>query len=316
MRKRLPFIIISITIVALLVCGWTAYASTSSTNSAISTSVNGTFKSASSEAVTVTTDTGDQTVPLAKSVWVFKNDQKAQLADLHAGDQIELILNSKQQAAYVKATSSVANEPTPSPTASAAPVEPTQSPAATVVPTQTPAPTSAAPKPESSTKPASSDKNSYPDLQGFDLNVDGKHFKLHIGQSKDDKGTTYDLSVKPEDSGMIHLKGDEAAQWIQNLLASIDLKSSDAEQKIAGLLAQHYNLDANKLNVHMKTKWQQQQPQQQPPQQAPKKPGDDHDDKRKDEPKNGPKAKDDHKDERKDEHKDKDKPRGNSQHDD
>ncbi|MBA2943487.1 hypothetical protein HZF08_35020 [Paenibacillus sp. CGMCC 1.16610] len=311
MRKRLPFIIISITLVALLVCGWTAYASTS-TNSAISTSVNGTFKSASSEAVTVTTDTGDQTLPLAKSVWVFKNDQKAQLADLHAGDQIELILNSKQQAAYVKASSSVANEPTPSPTASAAPVEPTQSPAATVVPTQTPTPTSAAPKPESSTKPASADKNSYPDLQGFDLNVDGKHFKLHIGQSKDDKGTTYDLSVKPEDSGMIHLKGEEAAQWIQNLLASIDLKSSDAEQKIAGLLAQHYNLDANKLNVHMKTKWQ---PQPQQPQQAPKKPGDDHDDnqddKRKDEPKGGPKAKNDHKDERKD----KDKPRGNSQHD-
>ncbi|MDU0206245.1 YusW family protein [Paenibacillus sp. MAH-36] len=306
MRKRLPFIVISITLVALLVCGWTAYASTSP-NSAISTSVNGTFKSASSEAVTVTTATGDQTVPLAKSVWVFKNDQKAQLADLHTGDQIELILNSKQQAAYVKASSSVTNEPTPSPAASAAPVVPTQSPAATVVPTQTPTPTSAAPTPESSTKPATADKVNYPDLQGFDLNVDGKHFKLHIGQSKDDKGTTYDLSVKPEDSGMIHLKGEEAAQWIQNLLASIDLKSSDAEQKIAGLLAQHYNLDANKLNVHMKTKWQQ--PQQ--PQQVQKKPGDDHDDKRKDEPNGGPKAKDDHKDERKN----KDKPRGNSQHD-
>lgn len=305
MRKRLPFIIISITLVALLVCGWTAYASTSP-NSAISTSVNGTFKSTSSDAVTVSTDTGDQTIPLAKSVWVFKNDQKAQLADLHAGDQTELILNSKQQAAYVKASSSVTNESTPSPAASAIP-EPTQSPAATVVPTQTQTPTPAAPTPESSTKPASPDKDIYPDLQGIDLNVDGKHFKLHIGQSKDAKGTTYDLSVKPEDSGMIHLKGEEAAQWIQKLLASIDLKSSDAEQKIAGLLAQHYNLDANKLNVHMKTKWEQQQQAQ-----VQKKPGDDHGDQRRSEPNSGPKAKDDHKDERKNN----EKPRGNSHHDD
>jgi hypothetical protein len=301
MRKRLPFIIVSITLVALLVCGWTAYASTSP-NSAISSSVNGTFKSTSTDAVTVTTDNGNQTVPLAKSVWVFKNDQKSQLTDLHAGDQIELILNSKQQAAYVKAVSTVPNEPAPSPAASATP-EPTQSPAATVVPTPTPATST----PESSTKPAQPDKDIYPDLQGIDLNVDGKHFKLHIGQSKDAKGTTYDLSIKPEDSGMIHLKGDEAAQWIQKLLASIDLKSSDAEQKIAGLLAQHYNLDANKLNVHMKTKWEQQQQQQ-----TPKKPDDDHDDKNKNESNNGPKVKDDHKDERKNN----DKPRGNSHHDD
>ncbi|MZQ82258.1 hypothetical protein GQF01_08925 [Paenibacillus sp. 5J-6] len=308
MRKRLPFIIVSITLVALLVCGWTAYASTSP-NSAISTSVGGTFKSTSTDAVTVTTDSGDQTVPLAKSVWVFKNDQKAQLTDLHAGDQIELILNSKQQAAYVKAVSTVPAEPATSPAASATP-EPTQSPAATEVPTSSPTP--AIPKPEASTKPTQPDKDVYPDLQGIDLNVDGKHFKLHMGQSKDAKGMTYDLSIKPEDSGMIHLKGEEAAQWIQKLLSSIDLKSSDAEQKIAGLLAQHYNLDANKLNVHMKTKWAQQQQQQQQPKQVQKKPDDDHDDKRKDEPKGGPKAKDDHNDERKNDA----KPRGNSHHDD
>lgn len=306
MRKRLPFIIVSITLVALLVCGWTAYASTSP-NSAISTSVGGTFKSTSTDAVTVTTDSGDQTVPLAKSVWVFKNDQKAQLTDLHAGDQIELILNSKQQAAYVKAVSTVPIEPATSPAASASP-EPTQSPAATEVPTPTATP--ATPKPETSTKPAQPDKDVYPDLQGIDLNVDGKHFKLHMGQSKDAKGTTYDLSIKPEDSGMIHLKGEEAAQWIQKLLASIDLKSSDAEQKIAALLAQHYNLDANKLNVHMKTKWAQQQQQQQLL--APKKSDDDHDNKRNIEPKSGPKAKDDHNDERKNDA----KPRGNSHHDD
>ncbi|MDQ0902224.1 hypothetical protein [Paenibacillus sp. V4I7] len=75
MRKRLTFIIISITLVALMLCGWTAYAATSP-NTSTSTSVLGTFKSIASDAVTVNTNTGDQTIPLAKSVWVYRNDQK------------------------------------------------------------------------------------------------------------------------------------------------------------------------------------------------------------------------------------------------
>ena len=104
MRKRLTITILSITLVVLMLCGWTAYAATSP-NTSTSTSVLGTFKSIASDTVTIITNTGDQTIPLAKSVWVYRNDQKAQLADLQPGDQIELIVNSKQQAAYVKATS-------------------------------------------------------------------------------------------------------------------------------------------------------------------------------------------------------------------
>ncbi|NOV04507.1 hypothetical protein [Paenibacillus planticolens] len=326
MRKKLPLIIISITLVALMVCGWTAYASTSS-NSAISTSVKGAFKSVSSDAVTLTTENGDQSVPLAKSVWVYRNDEKALLTDLKAGDQIEIIVNSKQQAAYVKASSPAASEPVPSPTssasASAAP-EPTQPPAAAQ--NQVPAP--ATQKPDPQAMPSSPpDKSIYPGLQGIDLNVDGKHFKLHIGQSKGAaSGTTYDLSIKPEDAGMIHLKGDEAAQWIQKLLASIDLKSPNAEQKIAGLLAKQYNLDVSKLHVSMKTKWEQQQAQMQ--QNVPNKPKEDR--KEDKEVKENKEDKQDHKDDRKDDRqgdnnnkqhgkddpKTKDKARSNGHHDD
>ncbi|NOU71355.1 hypothetical protein GC098_07960 [Paenibacillus sp. LMG 31458] len=258
MRKRLTITILSITLAVLMLCGWTAYAATSP-NTSTSTSVLGTFKSIASDAVTVNTNTGDQTIPLAKSVWVYRNDQKAQLADLKPGDQIELIVNSKQQAAYVKATSTDAGAPvteavpatpvTPEPTAT--PASPgTSDQAAAAVPN----------KPVSSTQSPSQQNNEvYPNLEDIDLKVDGKHFKLHITQTKGANGILYDLNIKPENSGTIHLKGDQAAAWIKMLLASVDLKSSNAEQALTQLLAEHYNLDATKLNIHMKTKWEQEQ---------------------------------------------------------
>lgn len=255
MRKRLTITILSITLVVLMLCGWTAYAATSP-NTSTSTSVLGTFKSIASDAVTVNTNTGDQTIPLAKSVWVYRNDQKAQLADLKPGDQIELIVNSKQQAAYVKATSTRAGAPiteavpaTPSP-------EPTSTPTTSGKSGQ---PAAAVPnEPVPSTQPPTPQNNEvYPNLEDIDLKVDGKHFKLHITQTKGANGILYDLSIKPENSGTIHLKGDQAAAWIKMLLASVDLKSSNAEQSLTQLLAEHYNLDASKLNVQMKTKWEQ-----------------------------------------------------------
>jgi hypothetical protein len=114
--------------------------------------------------------------------------------------------------------------------------------------------------PVSSTQPTSQLNNEiYPNLEDIDLKVDGKHFKLHITQTKGANGILYDLNIKLENSGTIHLKGDQAAAWIKMLLASVDLKSSNAEQTLTQLLAEHYNLDANKLNVHMKTKWEQKQ---------------------------------------------------------
>lgn len=258
MRKRLTITILSITLVVLMLCGWTAYAATSP-NTSTSTSVLGTFKSIASDAVTVNTNTGDQTIPLAKSVWVYRNDQKAQLADLKPGDQIELIVNSKQQAAYVKATSTGAGAPVTE-AVPATPVTPEST--STPAPSATSGQASAAVPnaPVSSTQPTSQLNNEiYPNLEDIDLKVDGKHFKLHITQTKGANGILYDLNVKPENSGTIHLKGDQAAAWIKMLLASVDLKSSNAEQALTQLLAEHYNLDASKLNVQMKTKWEQTQ---------------------------------------------------------
>ena len=51
---------------------------------------------------------------------------------------------------------------------------------------------------------------------------------------------------------MIHLKGDQAAALDQNAAyASVDLKSSNAEKVLTQLLAEHYSLDATKLNIQL-----------------------------------------------------------------
>ncbi|MBD0383194.1 hypothetical protein [Paenibacillus sedimenti] len=258
MNKKLRITILAITIVLLLFGGWTAYASTSA-SSQVSTAVKGTFKSVDSAGnkVTVTTDSGDQTIPLAKSVWVYRNEQKAQLSDLKAGDNIELILNNKQQAAYVKALSEDGTVPETQQPAQVSPAPSSGDEASTgTVPT---APAGSAPAASNPPQaPAPQANEVYPGLDGIDLKIDGKHFKLHIKQEPGSNGGKYyDLHMKPEGAGMVHLKGDEAAAWIQQLLASVDLKSLNAEQQLLKELADHYDLDASKLNIQMKSEWKQ-----------------------------------------------------------
>ncbi|MEW9702027.1 hypothetical protein [Paenibacillus sp. SI8] len=262
MNKKLRIIILALTVAALLFGGWTAFAATTS-NPPISVSVQGTLKAIAADGtqVTVTTNGSDQTIPLAKSVWVYRNEQKALLPDLKPGDTVELILNNKQQAAYVKAsTGEIANSEPASSTAAASPV-PSPTPASTEA-SEPQASTQAtiSPSPSASAVPPSSSqqvKEVYPGLDGMDLKIDGKHFKLHMQQVPGNSGMNYDLNIKPEGAGMVHLKGDEAAAWIKELLSSVNLKSSDAEQQLLKELAEHYQLDAKKLNIQMKASWKQ-----------------------------------------------------------
>jgi Cu/Ag efflux protein CusF len=256
MKKRLSISIIGLICAVLLVCGWTALAATSS-GAAASAPAAGTFKSLSPDGseLTLTTDKGDQTLPLAKSVWVYRNEQKAQLSDLQPGDRIEAIFNSKKQAAYIRASSQPAAAPAPQAPESAAPqAQPTQ-PAQPTAPAaqQTAPPSAAAPQanagPETDAAPQA--QGVYPGLDGLELKVDGKHFKLQIEQ---DEGR-YELILKPESGGTVHLKGDEAAAWIRELLASVDLKSPDARQQLLQEIAGHYGIDAGKLQIQLNARW-------------------------------------------------------------
>lgn len=250
MLKRMKITIIATVVATLMLCGWTAYAATSS-SATTSTTINGKLTTMTADTITLHTDAGDKTVPLASSVWVYLNDEKAQLSDLRIGNEIEVILNNKKQAAYVKGSAET-------PIASGA------EPSVTPVPSELPSPVPVKEAPSSPVGPTSSPtkmKDSAPeanlsggraDLADMDVSVDGQHFNLHIKlMTKGSQGSEFDLRIQSPHAGTIHLTGAQAQAWIANLLGSLDLSSPDAKKLLGQQLAKQYNLDAAKLNVHL-----------------------------------------------------------------
>ncbi|KRE92751.1 hypothetical protein ASG89_33075 [Paenibacillus sp. Soil766] len=251
MHKRKKITIIAIVIATLMLCGWTAYATTSSSETT-STSIQGKLTVLTADSITLHTDTGDQTVPLASSVWVYMNDEKAQLSELHTGDEIEVILNNKKQAAYVKGSSETAlasespQPVSPVPSESPVPVPNLAAPSPTVGPTASP--TKAANRPEASPPDSRSD------LKDVEVSVEGQHFNFHLKQSKGANGPQFDLSIQSPHAGRIHLTGSQAQAWISKLLGSVDLSAPGAQQVLSERLAKQYDLDAGKLKFHVKNK--------------------------------------------------------------
>ncbi|MDR6555182.1 hypothetical protein [Paenibacillus qinlingensis] len=253
MFSKMRITLIAIIIAALTICGWTAYAATSS-SSATSTTILGKLTTLTEDTITLHTDTGDQTVPLATSVWVYLNDEKAQLRDLHTGDEIDVILNNKKQAAYVKGASATAISSGATPSVSPVPSE-SPTPVAVPVPSSSAAPSSSAEPTSSPTKvgnkPAASPPTNRSNLKDVDISVDGQHFNFHLKQTKGAHGSQYDLSIQSPHAGRIHLTGSQAQAWISKLLGSIDLSAPDAREIVSQQLAKQYNLEASKLNVHL-----------------------------------------------------------------
>lgn len=250
MIKRMKITIIAFVVATLMLCGWTAYAATSS-SVATSTTMHGKLTALTADTITLHTDAGDQTVPLASSVWVYLNDEKAQLSNLRTGNEIEVILNNKKQAAYVKGSSETTvnseTKQSQTPVPSEQPVPVKEAPSLPAGPTSTPT------KPKDSTRKVTPSA-SQPDLEDMDVSVDGQHFNLHIKQSKESQGFQFDLRIQSPHAGKIHLTGTQAQAWIANLLGSLDLSAPDAKQLLGQQLAKQYNLDAAKLNVHLNMK--------------------------------------------------------------
>jgi hypothetical protein len=151
--KKWMYLIIACLSITLIGYSVMAYANETPANG--SKEVKGIFVALDSQNnIQIQTTSGTETIALAKSVWVYRNQQKANLKELKAKDQLVLILNAKLQAAYVKANSpdaaaSAAPSPTPEPTMAASP---TPEPSATATPTPrmtaTPAPVTPAPTTE------------------------------------------------------------------------------------------------------------------------------------------------------------------------
>jgi hypothetical protein len=151
--KKWMYLVIACLSITLIGYSVMAYANETPANA--SKEVKGIFVALDGQNnIQIQTTKGTETIALAKSVWIYRNQQKANLTDLKVKDQLELILNGKLQAAYIKANSldaaaSAAPSPTPEPSMAASS---TPEPVATATPTPmvtaTPVPATPEPKTE------------------------------------------------------------------------------------------------------------------------------------------------------------------------
>ena len=104
MRKRLIWII-----VGCLVLGGISYGafglSEQPVSAEISKETKGQFVRVEDGGKRLVVNSGGEEAayPVSAAVWVYRNMQKSALADLQPGDTVDIILNSKDQAAYIKA---------------------------------------------------------------------------------------------------------------------------------------------------------------------------------------------------------------------
>lgn len=248
---------------AVVTFGVSSLAGVSNADEASAT-VTGTVKTidAASDNVTVTTDDGSvKTVPISKTVWVFLDNHKAQISDIGTGFKVELILNGKKQAGYIKAISITVNvkpdsNTAPAPSAAAAP-NAAQSPAAvTQSPAAAPQSPAAAAQPQASTTSAPSPVAAAAGApwESLHLKIEGNGFKMDIFDKGDHNNGTSMIKMKPKGRDGFFLKGDEAEHWIRTLLAGVDLKAPNAQQQITAAFQNWFELNGITLNVNIDIK--------------------------------------------------------------
>jgi hypothetical protein len=210
--------------------------------------------------LTLTTATGEHAYDLAKSVWVYRDQNKAVLTDLQAGDQIEAVMNSKNQAAYIKAyteqglAAKAAANAAPAAAATVSPSSvPSESPSATpeAAPTATPAPT-AAEAPQVSATPDA--------LEQLAVTATGINLRLDIKKDRRVANVLSEVKIDAPDKTKLRIKGDAAEDVIRGLLANVNLQSPTAERDLANLIAAYYNLDPAQIKVNLDIKWRAVQP--------------------------------------------------------
>jgi hypothetical protein len=239
MKKKLAFILTGSLCIWVLVYGMLAFAEQSSASQP-SDEAQGALISINGpqNTILISEKQGEHEYPLAKSVWVYLNQKKANLADLKPGVQLVVIMNNKKQAAYIKAAAQAAT-PTPSAASPSASVQPTATPAAAPSATVTPGAATAAPQ------------AAWGELS---IQADGP-LSLKISQKRSQTDVKSEVQIQTQEKAKIRLEGKEAQDIIVLLLKTVDLKAPHADQQLAGRIAELFSLEAAKVQVHVQIKW-------------------------------------------------------------
>jgi hypothetical protein len=112
MMKKIAYVLIGCLCTLVLTYSYYAYADQGA-GTASSKEMTGVLAETPGEQgkLKFTNEAGPQELTLAKSAWVYRDQQKAVLTDLKVGDKLEVIVNTNKQAAFIKAYSAASALP-------------------------------------------------------------------------------------------------------------------------------------------------------------------------------------------------------------
>ncbi|WP_409341291.1 hypothetical protein [Paenibacillus sp. MBLB4367] len=253
--KKWTAIVTAMAAVSLLVYGFTFFGGNRA--SATSASAAGTIASidTAKHQIVLTESDGNHTYPLSKTVWIYRNEQKAALADVKTGDQAKLVFNSRQQAAYVMVSSADFAAASP-PSEAPAPSSPAgQTPSAAPSATPEPMPSAVPPAPQPPTASPAASADSITDaLEKLEISLSGPNHKVKLKQEGNDGKTKAEVEIEQKDDGDIHLKGVQAEQFIRQLLAAVHYRTDMDKNELALAIAKTLNLEFTKSDVKMEIK--------------------------------------------------------------
>ncbi|AFC33809.1 hypothetical protein PM3016_7233 [Paenibacillus mucilaginosus 3016] len=255
---------IGIVLGALLLTG-TAYGAVSVGNTEVSAEVSkevrGTFAGLSGSTLKLDSGSGVNSYTLAANAWVYRNSQKSEVEDLQAGDALEVILNSKNQAAYIKATAQVpaaaveTQTPSTAEQTAAAPAVETQAAASTE--------TAAAEAVTADTTAAAATAAAVAvsgwswDKLELELKSGGLKLKVkHEPGDSDDDGS--DILIQTKDKAVVHLTGVEAEKLLSLLLQGLPTDRAAWEEALKQRLSGQFQIDASQLSEwELEVEWKE-----------------------------------------------------------
>ncbi|NHN32023.1 hypothetical protein [Paenibacillus agricola] len=106
MKKIITWTLVTCLGIGLITYGITTF-SGQEASAEVSQQAEGNFirVEAGGKNIVITVEGKEVVHPLSSDVWVYRDMKKSEIEQLQSGDAVDLILNSKKQAAYIKATS-------------------------------------------------------------------------------------------------------------------------------------------------------------------------------------------------------------------
>ncbi|SFL93904.1 hypothetical protein SAMN03159341_11266 [Paenibacillus sp. 1_12] len=237
----------------------------------------------------VVTVGGNETVyPLSSTVWVYRNMEKSAVEQLQAGDGLEIILNGKEQAAYIKATSQqfAASQSSAGTTGTAGAVTGVDGSAGVVPPpaAESTVPPNVAVNPDSSSgaistvagatsgsltpsvvdamkgpaNTAGTSKDNEASLDKLSIEWKSRGLSLRVKhQGGEPSGKANDVMIQGKDLSGIHLTGTSAEAFIQQLVKGLPQQQPAFEVLLKKKIAEQFQVKDDKVDWKLEVKWKQ-----------------------------------------------------------